>query len=75
MTACGNTRLTKILGDIQTYHTTAEQAGRIAQPGRRQVAGADASDAADPAFLAEPVFMTAVARERPSGSLLGHDRP
>jgi ribonuclease Z len=73
MTARGIPRLAKLLGDIQSYHTTPEQAARIANQAGAKLLVLTHLTPPLPGFLAEPVFMSAVERERASGSLLGHD--
>lgn len=68
-----NPRMAKLLNDIQSYHTTPEQAAQIAnQAGARLLVLTHLTPPL-PDFLAEPAFMAPVERVRPSGSLLGRD--
>jgi ribonuclease Z len=69
----GNARLAKVLNDIQSYHTDPAQAAQIANLAGAKLLVLTHITPALPGFLAEPVFMQAVERERPHGSLVGHD--
>jgi len=73
LAARGNTRLAKLSGDIQSYHTTPAQAAGIANQAGAKLLILTHLTPPLPAFFAEPAFMTEVERVRPSGSLLGHD--
>ena len=65
--------MAKILNDIQSYHTTPAQAAEIANAARAKLLVLTHLTPGLPGFLLEPIFMQAVERNRPAGSILGHD--
>jgi ribonuclease Z len=73
MAAQGNTRMVKLLGDIQTYHTSPEGAARVANQAGVKLLVLTHLTPGLPDFLAQPMFMNPVKAVRASGSLLGHD--
>jgi ribonuclease Z len=73
MAAEGNNRMAKLLNDIQSYHTSPEQAAGIANAAGAKLLVLTHLTPALPGFLSEPVFMDEVAQKRPGGSVLGRD--
>jgi ribonuclease Z len=69
----GNTRMAKLLGDIQTYHTSPQGAARVANQAGVKLLVLTHLTPGLPGFLAQRMFMDPVNAVRPSGSLLGHD--
>jgi ribonuclease Z len=69
----GNTRMAKVLGDIQSYHTTPEGAARVANAAGVKLLVLTHLTPALPGLLAQHMFMDPVAAVRSGESVLGHD--
>ena len=73
MRAQGNTRFTKILTDIQSYHTTPAEAGTIANEAGAKLLVLTHLTPALPTLLADSIFLSDAQKTRAEPTLLGHD--
>ena len=71
--ADGLPRLAKIFNDVQSYHTTPDQAGEIANAAGARLLILTHLTPPLPAFFAGPAFLGMAARTRAGGTLLGYD--
>ena len=69
----GMTRTAGLLNDIQTYHTMADQAGRVANEAGVKLLIMTHLTPPLPDFFAGPAFMSLAAKQRPSATMLGYD--
>ncbi len=69
----GMTRTAGLLNDIQTYHTMADQAGRVANEAGAKLLVMTHLTPPLPDFFVGPAFMSLVGKERASGVILGYD--
>jgi ribonuclease Z len=71
--AQGMTRISKMLNDIQSYHSTPAQAAHVANLAGAKLLVLTHLTPPIPLLLAEPAFMGEVQKERAAGSMLGFD--
>jgi ribonuclease Z len=67
------TRTAGLLNDIQTYHTMADQAGRVANEAGVKLLVMTHLTPPLPDFFAGPAFMSLVAKQRSAATMLGYD--